>query len=108
MLLRTSLVIVAMSLPAAAFAAPGVCVTNGSEEAAFFVADPNDAPQIARMLEPGKTLCSGAGAAPGGVVRVFEQADALEGCARLVAEGQTETLLRYSDFDRCLWTSNAN
>jgi len=104
MLLRSTFVLTCLALPAQADL--GVCVTNGTEYQAFFVATANGAEQVAQMLAPQATLCSGAGAQPGGVVRVFEYADALEGCSRLVAEGETETLIRYADFDRCHWSSH--
>jgi len=84
----------------------GVCVTNGTDQPAFFVAEASGAAQRDATLAPGETLCSAAGNGTGGVVRVFEHTDALEGCARLVDEGQSETLIRYVDFDRCHWSSH--
>ncbi len=104
MLLRSALCLCCLALPA--LAAPGVCVTNGTGHSAFFLADANGASQIDGTLPPGGTLCSGAGNSPGGGVRVFESAGAVEGCARLVPEGETETLIRYAEFDRCHWSSH--
>ena len=104
MLFRCAFALCCLSLPA--LAAPGVCVTNGTDEAAFFVAEANGAEQVTAMLEPGASLCSDDGNEPGGVVRVFEHFDAFEGCSRLVPEGETETLIRYVDFDRCHWSSH--
>lgn len=104
MLLRSAFALICLALPAQA--APGVCVTNGTDQSALFVAEAKGATQISQQLAPGETLCSGVGTMPGGVVRVFEHADAIEGCSRLVPEGQTETLLRYADFDRCYWSSH--
>ena len=104
MILRLAVAGACLALPAQA--ATGVCVTNGTHEPAFFVADANGDAQQARVLAPGETLCDAGGDGTGGVVRVFEAADVFEGCSRLVAEGQTETLIRYADFDRCHWSSH--
>lgn len=104
MLLRSGLCLACLALPATA--APGVCVTNGTAHAAFFVAEASGAAQVAATLAPEETLCSGAGARPGGTVRVFEDQTHFEGCARLVPEGETEILIRYAAFDRCHWSSH--
>lgn len=104
MLLRAAICLACLALPAET--APGVCVTNGTPRAALFVAEANGAAQVTGTLAPTETLCSGAGTSPGGVVRVFEHADAFEGCSRLVPEGETEILIRYAEFDRCHWSSH--
>ena len=81
-----------------------VCVQNGTGAPQFFAAETNDGTRVARTLPPAETLCSpGTG---GGVVSVFESAEAVEGCSRLVADGRTETLLQYASFDRCRWSSH--
>ncbi len=103
MTLRFAAILILLPFPAGA---AGVCVTNGTEARALFVAEAKGVAQAARWLEASQTLCSGPGARPGGVVRVFTDEDAIEGCSRLVAEGQTETLLEYRDFDRCRWSSH--
>ena len=88
-------------------AADQVCVGNRTAEPFLFAAQAPGGPRVLQMLRPGEVLCSD-GAGPGrGVVSVYEEADALEGCSRLVAPGRTEALLRYVDFDRCAWTSNS-
>lgn len=105
--MRCAALLILLPLTAeAAEAAAGVCVTNGTQERAFFVAAANGVPQAARWLDPSDSLCSGPGRGTGGVVRVFTSEGALEGCSRLVSEGRTETLLAYQDFDRCRWSSH--
>ncbi|MDJ0825766.1 MAG: hypothetical protein QNJ16_09715 [Rhodobacter sp.] len=91
---------------APASAATGVCVANGTEEAYLFVAEARDGVREIATLQPAATLCSPGTGGDGGVVSVFESAEHQEGCSRLVAEGATETLLRYVDFDRCHWSSH--
>ena len=107
---RIALLTAIFALPALpALAAPtGACVTNGAEESYFFAAEAANGRRETGTLAPGATLCSKAEQAQGGVVSVFETAEHLEGCSRLVASGAPETMLRYADFDRCLWSSNAN
>jgi len=90
-------------------AAPSaVCVTNGSEQAHFFAAEAIPGARKTGWLQPGETLCGAGNNAKGGVVSVFEAPDHEEGCSRLVSGDETETLLRYVDFDRCFWSSNTN
>ena len=95
------------ALPALA-QTPGACVTNGAGESYFFVAEATGGIRETATLAPGATLCSASAAAEGGVVSVFETAEHLEGCSRLVANAEPETLLGYADFDRCRWSSHAN
>lgn len=95
------------ALPALA-AVPGACVTNGSEDSYFFVAEASGGARNTATLAPGDMLCAPADRAQGGVVSVFVNAEHLEGCSRLVADARPEILLRYSDFDRCLWSSNSD
>lgn len=104
MRLRLSLALVCVSAPA--IAAPGVCVSNGTDEAHLFVAEARGGPRQVAWLDPGGELCSPGTQGTGGTVSVFESADHLEGCSRLVPEGATETLIRYADFDRCRWSSH--
>lgn len=97
-----------VALMASAAGAAEVCVTNGSEHAYLFAAEAGPGTRVTEVLAPGTMLC--AGPAPAaldrGVVSVFPEPDALEGCSRLVAPGDGETLLRYAAFDRCLWSSH--
>ncbi|MEI4264260.1 hypothetical protein [Roseovarius sp. D0-M9] len=85
-----------------------VCVRNASANKHLFVAEaPNGRREIAE-LAPGGMLCvSGAEAGETGVVSVFEDQDAFEGCSRLVPAGRTEDMIKYVDFDRCFWSSNS-
>ncbi|WP_412507000.1 hypothetical protein [Roseovarius sp. SYSU LYC5161] len=84
-----------------------VCVGNGTDERFLFAAQAPGGVRVLHLLAPGEVLCSDGTEAGRGVVSVYETADALEGCSRLVAPGRTEALLRYVDFDRCAWTSNS-
>ena len=110
MIARIAILAAILSAPAlpALAAQPGACVTNGTEESYFFAAEATGGSRETATLAPGATLCSAAAAAQGGVVSVFESAEHLEGCSRLVPEAITETLLQYADFDRCRWTSHEN
>jgi len=85
-----------------------LCVTNGSGEDLFFVAEATGGERQAKWLAAQETLCSGAEQATGGVVSVFVSEDHLEGCSRLVSAANSETLLEYVDFDRCRWSSHEN
>lgn len=95
----------AAPVPAPA-AESSVCVTNGSAQAHFFVAEARGGARETGWLGPTETLCA-AGAA-GGVVSVFESDTHEEGCSRLVPGTETETLIKYVDFDRCFWSSNTD
>jgi len=58
-------------------------------------------------LASGETLCTGAlELAMQGKVSVFETEDHQEGWTHLVPFGTAEQMLKYADFDRCLWSSN--
>ena len=92
--------------PAGAQAA--VCVENGSVHSYFFAAEAGEGSRVTGTLTPGRHLCAeGASQGARGVVSVFESISHLEGCSRLTPAGQTETLVRYSDFDRCEWASHS-
>lgn len=93
-------VILILPLPALA----DVCVRNGSEAPYLFAAETLDGPRVVRSLAPGERLCARGDRR--GVVSVYESADALEGCSRLVPAGGADELRRYVDFDRCAWASH--
>lgn len=80
-----------------------VCVVNASEAAHFFVAEAKDGMRASGKLAPGGRLCAQGGGT--GTVWAYDDPDAVEGCSRLVEGGMAETLLRFADFDRCLWAS---
>lgn len=81
-----------------------VCIENASDETLFFTAEAGEDERVAEELAPGETLCTASLAKPvEGVVGVFADPDALEGCSRLATSGTTETMRRYVEFDRCLW-----
>ena len=97
-----------------AMAAPtnGFCVTNESDLTHIFAVDTGGASQSSRTtmeLAPGETLCTAEYDTPkSGFVSVFESAEHTEGCSRLIANGVTEGMVRYSDFDRCEWASHSS
>ena len=99
--LALALLLASPALPEAA-RGNAVCVQNGGHHRLLFAAEARPGARRVAELDPGGRLCAEA-SAPGatGVVSVFEHADEMEGCSRLVAVGQTEILLRYVDFDRC-------
>ncbi|MCP5039241.1 MAG: hypothetical protein GY945_16740 [Rhodobacteraceae bacterium] len=82
-----------------------ICVVNSADDTYLFASEAHEGRRETAQLTPGQTLCVSGGES--GVVSVYEHADALEGCSRLVSAGQTEALLRYVDFDRCFWSSNS-
>lgn len=84
-----------------------LCVRNEDSAAHFFAAEAKGGERRTGVLAPGETLCVDAPAGSSGVVWVFEAEDAIEGCSRRVPAGRTEAMLRYSEFDRCAWTSNS-
>lgn len=86
----------------AASAAGKVCVVNGSGQELLFVAEARNGPRKVETLAHGGSLCAESDD-DGGVVRVFENADALEGCSRLAGVGEPQNLIRYVAFDNCTW-----
>ena len=93
-------------VPATVQAAP-FCVVNGDAESFYFTVASGVSNRIGRILAPGETMCLVASDLTG-TVSVFEDEAAMEGCTRLVEAGVTETLYRYSEFDRCAWSSNSD
>lgn len=87
--------------------ANAICVQNAGHDIHFFAVDGGGDSRKIGHLASGETLCTGAlERAMQGKVSVFETEDHLEGCTRLVPSGTVEQLLKYADFDRCLWSSN--
>lgn len=86
-----------------------LCLRNDSGQSYLFAVEAPGAERRVQEVLAGESLCvTGAKAGATGVVSVFEEMDALEGCSRLVPVGQTEAMIRYVDFDRCFWGSNSN
>jgi hypothetical protein len=109
MRLSVYLVTTALSIVAAVPAAAGeTCVKNASQEHRLFAVEA-EGDRISRWLKAGETLCLRTTREPGrrAVVSVFEHTEVIEGCSRLSATGELETLIRYVDFDRCAWLSNS-
>jgi len=90
----------------AALTEDGLCVRNAAKHAHLFAVEATEGARKTAMLNPGETLCGGGQAGTTGVVSVYEHAEELEGCSRIVPIGKTEDLLKYVDFDRCFWSSN--
>ena len=97
------------SQPQEASLGQGICVRNDTQNRRFFAVEARESGErTTSELAPGGTLCSDPVSYGSiGIVSVFETADTLEGCSRLVQAGQEEALMRYADFDRCAWTSNS-
>lgn len=84
------------------------CVQNAAHAPHLFVAETREGDRRVATLQPGETLCSGKTEAPDGVVNVFESADALEGCGRILDTGETERFIAYAEFDRCEWGAHGS
>ena len=84
-----------------------ICVQNAGKQPYFFAVDGGRDTRLTNTLAPGETLCTTAmDMAKTGKVSVFETADHLEGCTRIIPVGRAEQMLKYADFDRCRWSSN--
>ncbi len=107
-------ILLAITLPVSATPAPGsavpvapeggFCIHNQSPETLFFTADASPFGRVSAMLDPGATLCTPAYTPPkGGVVSVYANPEAVEGCSRLAKAGTVTVLKEYAEFDRCTW-----
>ena len=108
--MRALILLFATSLPAFAADAPkdGFCIQNGSPKTHLFQTETREGLSQSATLAPGEQLCTSGSAAKDGVVRVFESADAVEGCGRIVPLGDVEALIAYAEFDRCEWRSHGS
>lgn len=86
--------------------ADGFCVVNASSETRLFATETREGARQLADLAPGGSLCATGTAARDGIVSVFENADSIEGCSRIVATGRAEEMLEYAEFDRCGWSSH--
>ncbi len=82
------------------------CIENASPNDHLFVVETREGDRALDRLAPGEQLCSSQSASLDGVVSVFESAEVMEGCSRIVPVGATETLTVFADFDRCGWGSH--
>lgn len=81
------------------------CVANGSEEPLLFAVEAPDGTRETARLIPGASLCATGGQVGGrAVVSAFDAEGKLEGCSWLIRGGETETLIRFSEADRCTWS----
>jgi cytochrome c2 len=86
-----------------------ICVQNAGKHPYFFAVDAGSNTRLTNTLAPGETLCTTTtGIGKTGKVSVFETAEHLEGCTRIIPVGSAEQMLEYADFDRCRWSSNDN
>lgn len=92
-----------MAAPAGSF-----CVSNASDEELFFVTETREGARNYSNLAPSERLCSNTTQAKDGIVSVFQNENALEGCSRIISTGVSENMLIYAEFDRCAWQSNSN
>ena len=98
-------IVLAPVLPAFADDVPvdGFCIVNASKTSHVFVTETREGMRKLAELAVGERLCSDPTSAPDGIISVFESADALEGCSRIIARGKSEDLVEYAEFDRCAW-----
>jgi hypothetical protein len=82
----------------------GFCIENRDTRAAVFVVDAGAAYREVATLAPGARLCTPEFPTPThGMVGVFYDENAMEGCSRLARAGAVHVLLKYNDFDNCKW-----
>jgi hypothetical protein len=97
-----------VQLPQVSAPEGGVCVQNASASRYYFTVEGQDGVFLGKQLDPGQSLCTGEiyGAASG-TVNVFISQDSIEGCSQIIPAGSVDKMLEYAQFDRCLWSSNA-
>lgn len=108
--MRAFIILFATSLPALAAEAPqdGFCIENASPKTHLFQTETREGLTQSETLAPGERLCTIGSASEDGIVRVFESADVVEGCGRIVPLGTVEALIAYAEFDRCEWRSHGS
>lgn len=106
--MRVLFILLALGNPAFAANAPhdGFCIENASPKPHLFQTETREGHRQSETLAPGERLCATGSAAQDGVVRVFENANVVEGCGRIVPSGSVEALIAYAEFDRCAWRSH--
>lgn len=83
-----------------------ICVVNATAETHLFAVETREGARELATLAPGGELCSEATRAADGIVSIYESAEAIEGCSRIVPTGEAEQVLEYAEFDRCRWGSH--
>jgi len=106
-MIRSLFAALTISLPVQGVAG-SICVGNETTEALLFAVESKaSGERVLSELDPHGQLCiQTPDIASEGVVSVFASLDAEEGCSRLVRGNETETLIDYSEFDRCEWSSH--
>lgn len=110
-MIRAAIVILAATTPptfAQSVPQGGFCIENGSEVPHLFITETREGVRQNATLAPGERLCASGSSAADGIASVFESADTIEGCARVVPLGETEALIAYAEFDRCEWRSHGS
>lgn len=80
-----------------------LCIHNDTAQRLAFVVESGSKRRVAETA-PGAELCLDWLAKQArGVVGVFENMEALEGCSRLSEAGRTERLIGFARFDNCTW-----
>lgn len=93
-----------MAKVAMPIAASDICVENQSGKKLLFVVEAKNGERVLKTLDGSGNLCAPeATTGAGGIVGVFQDADALEGCSRLAKAGTAERLIAYEPFDNCSW-----
>lgn len=82
------------------------CIANASDQELFFVTETREGTRNFATLATGGQLCSVVTQAKDGIVGVFHDENALEGCSRIIGTGTSEAMLEYAEFDRCGWSSH--
>ena len=85
----------------------GFCIVNGTDAPHFFATETREGARQLVNLAPGERLCAAETQADDGIVSVFEDLDAFEGCSRIIPVGTAEDMLDYAEFDRCRWSSHS-
>ena len=84
----------------------GFCVANGAAVSLLFITETGEGIRRSAHLAPGERLCAGPTQADNGIVSIFESAASFEGCSRIVAVGNSESMLKFAEAGRCGWSSH--
>ena len=84
----------------------GYCVVNGAAVSLLFITETREGTRQSAHLAPGERLCAGPTQADNGIVSIFESAASFEGCSRIVAVGNSESMLKFAEAGRCGWSSH--
>ena len=80
-----------------------ICIQNNFPKQLLLSVEVKGGARKIQTLGEAGILCIEGEKDSSGVVGVFENEDALEGCSRLAKAGKTQILLGYASFDNCKW-----